>query len=65
MTTNGWLQIAFFSVALLLITKPLGIYVFKVFDGSMGWLRPLEKPLAGLPFGAQYQVLCRKPTAAH
>ena len=39
MTTNGWLQIAFFSVALLLITKPLGIYVFKVFDGSMGWLR--------------------------
>jgi K+-transporting ATPase ATPase A chain len=45
MTTNGWLQIAFFSVALLLITKPLGIYVFKVFDGSMGWLRPLERVL--------------------
>ena len=43
MTTNGWLQIAFFSIALLLVTKPLGIYVFKVYDGSMRWLRPLER----------------------
>lgn len=36
-----------------------------IFPNFLGWLRPLEKPLAGLPFGAQYQVLCRKPTAAH
>jgi K+-transporting ATPase ATPase A chain len=43
MTTNGWLQIAFFSIALLLVTKPLGIYVFKVYDGSMRWLRPIER----------------------
>jgi K+-transporting ATPase ATPase A chain len=43
MTINGWLQIAFFSIALLLVTKPLGIYVLKVYDGSMGWLRPLER----------------------
>jgi K+-transporting ATPase ATPase A chain len=45
MTTNGWLQIAFFSIALLLVTKPLGIYVLKVYDGSMRWLRPLERVL--------------------
>jgi len=45
MTTNGWLQIAFFSIALLLVTKPLGIYVFKVYDGSMRWLRPIERVL--------------------
>jgi potassium-transporting ATPase potassium-binding subunit len=43
MTTNGWLQIAFYSLALLCITKPLGIYVLKVYDGSMGWLRPVER----------------------
>jgi K+-transporting ATPase ATPase A chain len=43
MTLDGWVQIAFYSVALLLITKPLGIYVLKVYDGSMGWLRPLER----------------------
>ncbi len=45
MTTNGWLQIAFYSLALLLITKPLGIYVFKVYDGSFVWLRPVERVL--------------------
>ncbi len=45
MTTNGWLQIVFYSIALLLVTKPLGIYVFKVYDGSMKWLRPLERAL--------------------
>ncbi len=45
MTTNGWLQIAFFSLAVLLVTKPLGIYVLKVYDGSMGWLRPIERVL--------------------
>jgi potassium-transporting ATPase potassium-binding subunit len=45
MTANGWLQIAFYSVALLLITKPLGIYVLKVYDGSMTWLRPVERVL--------------------
>jgi K+-transporting ATPase ATPase A chain len=48
MTTNGWLQIAFYSVALLLITKPLGIYVFKVYDGSFAWLRPVERALLRL-----------------
>ncbi|MGH7656533.1 MAG: potassium-transporting ATPase subunit KdpA [Gemmatimonadaceae bacterium] len=45
MTTQGWLQIAFYCAALLLVTKPLGIYVFKVYDGSIGWLRPLERGL--------------------
>ena len=45
MTANGWLQIAFFSIALLLVTKPLGIYVLKVYDGSMSWLRPVERAL--------------------
>jgi K+-transporting ATPase ATPase A chain len=45
MTVNGWMQIAFFAFALLLVTKPLGLYVLKVYDGSMTWLRPLERAL--------------------
>jgi K+-transporting ATPase ATPase A chain len=45
MTVSGWLQIAFYSVVLLLITKPLGIYVLKVYDGSLTWLRPVERLL--------------------
>ncbi len=45
MTANGWAQIAFYAVALLLVTKPIGIYLVKVYDGSVGWLRPLERLL--------------------
>jgi K+-transporting ATPase ATPase A chain len=45
MTLNGWLQIAVYSVALLLVTKPLGIYMLKVYDGSLTWLRPVERVL--------------------
>ena len=32
MTTNGWLQIAFFFLAVLALTKPLGAYMFRVFE---------------------------------
>jgi potassium-transporting ATPase potassium-binding subunit len=45
MTVNGWLQIAFYSVVLLLVTKPVGIYILKVYDGSMTWLGPVERLL--------------------
>jgi SAM-dependent methyltransferase len=34
-----------------------------IFPKPLKWLRPLEKTLTRLPFGAQYQVLCRKPEA--
>ncbi|HEY7235273.1 MAG TPA: potassium-transporting ATPase subunit KdpA [Gemmatimonadaceae bacterium] len=45
MTANGWLQILFYSVLLLALTKPLGLYMLRVYDGSMGWLRALERPI--------------------
>jgi trans-aconitate methyltransferase len=31
------------------------------FPKQLSWLRPMEKLLASLPLGGQYQVLCRKP----
>jgi len=43
MTTNGWEQILFYCACVLLITKPLGIYLVKVYDGSLTWLRPIER----------------------
>ncbi|HZS59105.1 MAG TPA: potassium-transporting ATPase subunit KdpA [Gemmatimonadaceae bacterium] len=43
MTLNGWAQIFFFSVVLLLITKPIGVYLVKVYDGSLRWLAPVER----------------------
>jgi len=45
MTASGWLQIGVYSLALLALTKPLGIYVLKVYDGSFTWLRPVERVL--------------------
>lgn len=45
MTLNGWMQIAFFSVCLLLVAKPLGVYLVKVFDGSYTFLGPIEKAI--------------------
>jgi K+-transporting ATPase ATPase A chain len=43
MTLNGWLQIGFFSLVLLLVTKPMGMYVQRVYDGKMRWLGPVER----------------------
>ena len=45
MTANGWLQILFYSVAVLAITKPAGVYILRVYDGSLRWLAPLERAI--------------------
>src|SRR5262245_61926529 len=31
-TANGWLQIGFYFVVLLVLTKPLGAYMFRAFE---------------------------------
>ncbi len=47
MTANGWLQIGFFLLVILVITKPIGIFIARVFNHEktfLDWfLRPLEK----------------------
>ena len=43
MTVHGWLQILTYSVAVLLITKPAGLYMLRVYDGSFRWLAPVER----------------------
>ena len=45
MTANGWLQILFYCAVLLAVTKPMGIYMLKVYDGSYRWLSFLERPI--------------------
>jgi K+-transporting ATPase ATPase A chain len=45
MTANGWLQIAFFVLAILLVTKPLGLYLVAVYEGRVRWLAPVERVL--------------------
>jgi potassium-transporting ATPase potassium-binding subunit len=45
MTVNGWLQIAFYCVLLVLLTKPLGGYMTRVFAGERTALSPVLRPL--------------------
>jgi K+-transporting ATPase ATPase A chain len=45
MTLNGWLQILFYSLCVLLIAKPLGLYLVRVYDGSLTWLGAVERPI--------------------
>ncbi len=45
MTLNGWLQIALFSVIVVLLTKPFGGYMTRVFTGERVFLSPVLGPL--------------------
>jgi K+-transporting ATPase ATPase A chain len=45
MTVNGWLQIALYSVIVVLLTKPLGGYMTKVFAGERTFLSPVLRPV--------------------
>src|SRR6478672_822294 len=45
MTLNGWLQILFFLIALLLVTPLIGGYMARVFTRQRTWLDPVARPL--------------------
>jgi potassium-transporting ATPase potassium-binding subunit len=51
MTVNGWVQILLFALIILGITKPLGSYMFRVFEGD-------QQPLPRF-FGLIERLLCR------
>ena len=42
MTTIGWLQIIVFFAAIVAVTKPIGVYMFRVFEGDR---QPLPRVL--------------------
>src|SRR6202171_2386499 len=46
MTANGWLQIGFFLLVVFALTKPLGVFMAKVFNRAQTFLdfvlRPIE-----------------------
>jgi len=45
MTIVGWVQIALFSVIVILITRPLGGYMSRVFAGERTFLSPVLLPV--------------------
>src|SRR5215470_18656230 len=48
MTLNGWFQILLYFVMLLLLTKPLGVFMAKVFSRERTWLDPVLRPIEKL-----------------
>ena len=45
MSFNGWLQIAIYAVLVILITKPFGGYMTRVFNGERTPLRLVLRPI--------------------
>ena len=44
MTANGWIQIALYCAIIIAITKPLGGYMTRVFNGDKTFLSPVLRP---------------------
>src|SRR6185503_12851513 len=45
MTLNGWLQILFFTVIVIALAKPVGIFLTHVFNGKRTFLHPVFRPI--------------------
>jgi K+-transporting ATPase ATPase A chain len=45
MTASGWFQIAFFTLLVLAVTKPLGIFITRVFNREHTFLDPVLRPI--------------------
>jgi K+-transporting ATPase ATPase A chain len=51
MQTRGWIQFALYLVALLALTKPMGLYLMRVLDANgRTWLDPVMRPLENLTY---------------
>jgi len=47
-TLNSVLQVLIFLVIVLLVTKPLGLYMYKIFNGSVPGSRQSLSPSSAL-----------------
>src|SRR6202048_2939980 len=48
MNANGWFQIGFFLLVIFLITKPLGVFLARVFSGEKTFLDSVLRPIERL-----------------
>ena len=45
MSANGWFQFAVFSIILLAVARPVGLYLVRVLEGQRTWLDPVLRPV--------------------
>ncbi|HEX4773704.1 MAG TPA: potassium-transporting ATPase subunit KdpA [Bryobacteraceae bacterium] len=50
MTSNGVLQIVVYFLVILALTKPMGIFMARLFDGKRTFLHPVLRPLEVLTY---------------
>jgi K+-transporting ATPase ATPase A chain len=48
MTSNGWFQIFLYFAAVLLVTKPMGVFLWRIFERKSTWLDPVLRPIERL-----------------
>jgi len=48
MTANGWFQIGFYLFVILLLTKPIGVFMTRVFNREKTFLDPILRPFEKL-----------------
>jgi len=48
MTANGWVQILLFLALILVMTKPLGVFMARVFNRERTFLDPIARPVERL-----------------
>ena len=48
MTANGWFQILLYLVLILLVTKPMGVFMARVFNREKTFLDPVLRPIERL-----------------
>ena len=54
MTANGWLQILLFFALVFLATKPLGVFMARVFNRERTFLDPVLRPIERLIYRATF-----------
>jgi potassium-transporting ATPase potassium-binding subunit len=48
MSANGWFQFALFSLILVAVARPVGLYLTRVLEGQRTWLDPIFRPVERL-----------------
>ena len=48
MTANGWFQIGFYLFVIILVTKPMGVFMTRVFNREKTFLDPILRPIEKL-----------------
>src|SRR6202140_3877191 len=50
MTANGWFQIGWYLLVIFLVTKPIGVFITRVFNREKTFLDPIFRPVERLVY---------------